>query len=164
MVKSLAFSILIIFLVVLRYRYLTHPSKDIVSKHIYVFGDVATQQNYTKECEKEIKSKMNFPLAHVTKAVLDNGFFSFDKSFSEAETVKILALLNDSASYAWGEVGTFISDRRIVFYDEHHQIIAYTELEQDNGKQTYSYPYLKRFKWGNLTTNAYNELNKMIAK
>lgn len=125
---------LILLLIMIRYRWLTYPADDIVCKQLYANGDVATKQYYMKQCEIELANHMSFPLAHAIKAILYKGFFSIDQSLNMEETKRLLDVLNDSSSYAWGGVGTFVSNKKIIFYDEHNQIVGYTELEEDNGR------------------------------
>ena len=69
-------------------------------------------------------------------------------------------MLNDSASYEWGEVGTFIHDKIILFYDKSGKIIGMTEM--DDGFQTYSVPSTKTMKWGTLSKLGYEEISKII--
>ncbi len=97
------------------------------------------------------------------KAVLYKGFFSFDKTLGDSAAKRILEILNDTSSYVWGEVGTFLPGRKIVFYDSEDNLIGVTEFEEENGCQTYSFPYLLRMKWGALSKNAFTVLDSLLA-
>jgi hypothetical protein len=148
------------------YRFLTYPigltSDDF--KNVYKSGDAATQENYSTQCQAEFDSNLLFPLGQVSKAVFCKGFFSFDRTLSTDKTKRLIEILNDTASYVWGEVGTFIPDRAIVFYDKEGKPLGITELEEEGGRQSYSFPYLRRTKWGALTDNAMNEINTLTTE
>ncbi len=144
------------------YRFLTNPyrfTKDDF-KQVYKNGDAATQENYIAQCKAEFEGNLFFPLGDVSKAVFCKGFFSLDKTLDSNKAKRLVTILNDTASYIWGESGTFLPDRAIVFYDKNNNPIGITELEED-GRQTYSHPYLKRTKWGALKDNAVNEINML---
>jgi len=146
------------------YRYFSNPylvsGKDF--KEIYSANDIALKELYEKQCQIELKVQLIFPLGKVSKAVVSKGYFGFDKMLSLSNTNKLLRIINDSASYEWGEVGTFIWDNEIIFYDLYGNRIGLVMIEEEGGKQIESYPYLKRTKWGSLTDNAFNEFNSLI--
>ncbi len=148
------------------YRFLTYPygiSADDF-KNVYEPGDAAKPENYNEQCKAEFENNLSFPLGKVSKAVLCKGFFSIDKTLSEANTKRLIEILNDTTSYAWGEIGTFIPDRQIVFYDKENNPLGITELEEERGLQSYSYPYLRRTKCGALTVKAFREIDKLTSE
>jgi hypothetical protein len=160
----LTISLLLVGLLV--YRFYTNPynlSADDF-KQVYKTGDAANQENYEVQCKEEFDKNISFPLGQVSKAVLCKGFFSVDKTLSEANTKKIVEILNDTSSYVWGEIGTFIPDKQIVFYDKDNKPLGFTELEEERGLQSYSYPYLRRMKWGALTGKAFEQIEKLITE
>lgn len=148
------------------YRFLTYPygltSDDF--KQVYKSGEAATQENYAAQCQAEFDSSVLFPIGQVSKAVFCKGFFSLDKSLDADKTKRLVEILNDTASYAWGEVGTFLPDRAIVFYDKDNKPLGITELEEERGLQSYSYPYLRRMKWGALTEKAFEQIDKITTE
>lgn len=156
--------VVIICLVV--YRIYTYPKyytpDDFVQ--LYKPGEGANRENYTMQCKNEFDGNLSFPLAQVSKAVVYKGFFSFDNTLNTLITARLVEIINDTASYVWGEVGTFIPGRQIVFYDRDNKPIGITLLEEERGKQTYSYPYLRRTKWGALTDKAFKEIDELIAE
>jgi hypothetical protein len=163
--RSLIFisALLIVVGTLLIYRALTYPARSIADAipDVYEAGDPASKENYASEYSAEVTRNMNFPPGQVHKAVSSKGFFSLDKTLSHSETNTLLHILNDTASYRWGEIGTFIADRHIVFYDSAHNPIGITLLEEEGGSQSYSYPYLKRMKWCQLTREAMDKVNEL---
>lgn len=153
----------VILIGLLAYRFFTNPYNlnSHSFKKLYKSGDVADKNLYPIQCDAEVKSNLNFPLGEVDKAIVCKGFFSFDHIMKNANINSVIEILNDTSSYVWGEVGTFILGKKIVFYDKKNNPVGITEIDVDGGF-TYSYPYLKRMKWGSLTMEADKKLQKLI--
>ena len=100
-------------------------------------------------------------MGKVNRAIVCKGFFSFDQTIRKESIPRLIEILNDTSSYIWGEVGTFIQGKKIVFYDKYNNPLGITEIDIA-GVCTYSYPYLKRMKWGALTIEVDKELQKLI--
>ena len=146
------------------YRFLTYPENyKLVKlfKTIYKVGDVPDANTYQMNCKLETERNLIFSLGQVDKAIVYNGFFSFDKTLAKEKTERVLEILNDTSSYIWGEVGTFIQGKKIVYYDKENFPIGLTDIDAEGG-QTYSVPYLKKMKWCALKNVAYNEIDKLI--
>jgi hypothetical protein len=149
---------------ILLYRFLTYPLNISSDQFIHVYkpGDAAMPENYDAQCQEEFNKNLTFPLGEVDYAILCCGYFSIDKILEKDKAKWILEILNDTSSYVWGEVGTFLSDKAIIYYDKNKKPIGITELEEEGGSQTYSYPYLRRTKWGALTEKAFKEINLLL--
>jgi len=147
------------------YRFLTFPGKlDAQSfKEIYKPGEAAELDLYVTQCEDENKRNLKFPPGEVDNAIVNSGFFSFDHPIQKKNIPRIVALLNDTSTYIWGEVGTFLPGKKIVFYDKENKPLGITDIDINNFC-TYSYPYLRRMKWGSLTEKASEELKNLIAE
>ena len=155
----------VILIGLLAYRFFTNPYNlnSHSFKKLYKSGDVADKNLYPIQCDAEAKSNLNFPIGEVDKAIVCRGFFLFDHKVDKENTNRIIKILNDTANYIWGEVGTFLPREKIVFYDKENNPLGITEIDI-NGSSTYSYPYLKKMKWGSLTVEAGRQLQKLMEK
>ncbi len=146
------------------YRSLTCPYYLVKAesiKIIYEPKEVADEELYKQQCESEIKAHLEFPLGKVDKIIVTNGFFSIDHTVEKKNIPLVLKLLNDTASYVWGEVGTFIPGKKIIFYDSRNNPVGITHIDKEE-VFTYSHPYLCRMKWGTLTEKGNKELHRLI--
>ncbi len=132
-------------------------------REVYKPGEAADQDLYKKQCAAEMNSKLEFPLGAVEKVIVDKGCFSFRHRVANKNIPRIVAILNDTSSYIWGEVGTFMLGKQVVFYDKEDKALGMTNIDI-GGVCTYSYPYLRRMKWGALTDNASQELERLISE
>jgi hypothetical protein len=132
-------------------------------KEVYEQGEAAEKEVYAKQYEDELKHNLTFPLGEVDKVVVTKGYFSLDHTVKKEHVSQLIKLLNDTASYVWGEVGTFLPGKKLVFYDAANKPLGITNIDED-GTFTYSYPYLRRMKWGTLTQAANKELEQLIHK
>ena len=129
----------------------------------YDQGDFATPDMYKADVRKEEKSHIRFPLRPPAYAVVEyKAPWKLSRTLTFDETEELTALLNDTASYVWGEVGTAEYDVHITFYDSMDKVIGLTNVDYDNVGQTYSYPTVKRMKWGGPTKTALNRLIEII--
>ena len=122
-------------------------------KKRYKYDKTSTVENYFADCSLEFNKGIQFPLDKPVSAKIH-----FDRLTKPAEdldikqTETILKILNDTASYVWGEIGTPQFDRHFTFHDKEGNCIGYTDFSFDG--QTYSTPSLAKMKWGMLTNKA----------
>ena len=157
----------IIFL--LGYRFFTYPNFKKVKIELkekyadFSSGTDEDRMTYKADVLKEQTNGIEFPQAEIGSAKIYGKFFSADQKLNLTQAKQLTEILNDSSSYRWGEIGTFISYKTIVFYDSEKNIIGITELDSDL-RQTYSTPSTKVMKWGNLSDNGLRKLKKMISE
>lgn len=130
------------------------------------------QISYKSEVVQEIEdyslivSKSNsrkFPIKVPNKAiVVKNNLFRTSNHIQETDLKEIILLLNDSANYKWGEIGTPYFDIDIFYFDENNKAIGVTKFSYDG--QTYSYPHIPVMKWGLLQSDAFHKLSKILSK
>lgn len=120
-------------------------------------------RHYRKNCAYEAKHRLFFPLKGAGYATLKEKNSLHTRSFSAAETQDLIQILNDTASYQWGEVGTFILDYWIEFYDDRDSLTGVTKVDIGAG-QTYSEPHLAKMKWGYLTDAVRERFLKIVNK
>lgn len=102
---------------------------------------------YPRQCDEEIKNNLIFPLGEVGKAIVCKGLFSFDHIIINANINSVIEIINDTSSYVWGEVGTFIHEKKIVFYGKKNDPIGITEIDAD-GVCTYFLPLFETDEMG----------------
>lgn len=130
-------------------------------KKRYSYDKTSSMESYKDDCIEEINRSIEFPIDKPAFSRLH--FDKFTKpsiALDVKQTDSILGLLNDSASYIWGEIGTPHFDAYITFHDKDGKCIGYTDISFEG--QTYSTPSLARMKWGLLTESARTTLLTMI--
>ncbi|UOQ74503.1 hypothetical protein [Hymenobacter cellulosilyticus] len=117
----------------------------------------ADPEHYQAAVRQEDRQHKRFPptppayaLVHVDRR------FTAPQRLGPAQLQQLLRVLNDSASYQWGEIGTPYFDRVITFHSAAGACIGVTELSYDS--QTYSTPRLARMKWGELQEQALQQI------
>ncbi|WP_425077912.1 hypothetical protein [Psychroserpens sp. S379A] len=167
-IKNLKYLIVgILFL--LGYRFFTYPNFEKIRIELsekYSDSGNGTDEDkltYKTDVLKEKTNGIEFPKAKLNSAKVYGKFFSADQKLNSTQAKKLTEILNDSSSYRWGEIGTFIKHKTIVFYDSDKNIIGITELDSDL-RQTYSTPSTKTMKWGNLSDYGLKKLKEIITK
>ncbi len=119
-------------------------------KRRYKYDKTSSIDSYSDDCALEFKKGIQFPLDRPVSAKLHfNKLTKLPKNLDSKQTEIILRILNDTASYVWGEIGTPYFDRYFTFHDKKGNCIGYTKFSFDG--QTYSTPSLAKMKWGMLT-------------
>lgn len=109
-----------------------------------------TIESYVDDCTLEFKNGIRFPLNEPVYAKIHfDNLTKPSKTLDRRQTAIILRILNDTASYVWGEIGTPHFDRHFTFHDKTGYCIGYTDFSFEG--QTYSTPSLAKMKWGMLT-------------
>ncbi len=122
-------------------------------KKRYKYDKTSSIESYVDDCSLEFKNGIQFPLDKPVAAKLHfDKLTKLPKTLDIKQTETILKILNDTASYVWGEIGTPYFDRYFTFHDKHGNCIGYTDFSFDG--QTYSTPSLAKMKWGMLTDKA----------
>ncbi len=119
----------------------------------YKYNEVSSIETYEHDCRIEFKNNVKFPIDKPYYAKLHFArFLKPTKNLNKSQTETILKILNDTASYVWGELGTPYFDSHFTFHDKDGNCIGYTAFSFDG--QTYSTPSLAKMKWGFLTDKA----------
>ena len=122
-------------------------------KKRYKYDKTSTIESYVGDCSLEFKKDIQFPIDKPVSAKLHyDKLTKPSKALDTKQTETILRILNDTASYVWGEIGTPHFDRYFTFHDKNGNCIGYTNFSFDG--QTYSTPSLAKMKWGMLTDKA----------
>lgn len=156
-------------LFLLGYRFFTYPNFEKIrtelSEKYSDSGNGADEDKLTYKTDvlRERANGIEFPKAELYSAKIFGNFFSADQKLNSTQAKKLTEILNDSSSYRWGEIGTFIKYKTIVFYDSDKNIIGITELDSDL-RQTYSTPSTKTMKWGNLSNSGLKKIKEIITE
>jgi hypothetical protein len=114
--------------------------------------EIPFPENYDSLCMQEIAYNISFPRVNPSYAVLHfDKFHKSDIRLTFEQMNDIIVILNDTANYSWGELGTPYFDRVITFHDNGGDCIGITYF--DFGGQTYSYPLNAKRKWGLMKTD-----------
>jgi hypothetical protein len=165
---KLVLTLLIIVCCLFVYRVITYPDFDkifhLLRQKDYGINNLPPSYDSTYKSDVALEDKMGlrFPLVKVEYAKVYNGILYPSKKLDESSINEMIDILNDTSSYIWGEVGTFLPDRRIIYYDKQDKPVAITEIDLEGGF-TNSIPYLKRTKWQTMTGPAFNKLEKIIS-
>lgn len=117
------------------------------------FSSVETPfpENYDSLCMRETQANITFPRISPSYAVLHfDKFYKSNIRLTLEQMNNIIAILNDTASYRWGELGTPYYDRVITFHDGRGDCIGITKI--DFGGETFSIPLNAKMKWGMMKT------------
>jgi len=106
-------------------------------------------EDYKELTQKEYDANIVFPVKKAVSAKLHcTGLFAASHNLSANEMAKLLEILNDSANYRWGELGTPEVHYYFTFHDSEDNSIGLTTIDREG--QSYSQPSLARMKWGSL--------------
>lgn len=108
---------------------------------------------YDSLSQIEYSQELFFPSKEVSYGILHQGAGKHWR-LSENQLQSLLTMLNDSASYAWGELGTPEVHCYFTFYGTNGKCNGITTVDFDG--MLYSYPSLYRMKWG-----AFRDMEKM---
>ncbi len=124
------------------------------------FPETVMPEKYKSTVKFENESGKTFPRTIPKKIVLysNNSFFNNKYKLDNDKSKQLLKILNDSASYEWGELGTPEVHYYFKYFDGNNNLIGYTTIDQKG--MTYSQPYLGKMKWCGL--RKINELNSLI--
>lgn len=160
MFKKILFTLLGILILTVGYFFLAYPDIDKIQSNIkgpVQESEVSDVDTYDKLVRNDIKQYGGFLTREAHHCVLiENSFPYFRHTFDSRSTQRIIAVLNDTASYRWGEVGTPYFDQTIVYYDSSESVIGYSSVSYDG--QVYSYPYRALTKWGGLSDQGFRDL------
>jgi hypothetical protein len=132
--------------------YLIQCNKDVsVDEKFYngYFPSTVMPEVYDSVAKWEFTHALDFPREKPHRVVLKaSGCFSQEKILTMAQSETLLAILNDSANYQWGELGTPEVHYILLCYNPDGDCIGRTNIDLDG--MAYSEPYLGRMKWGSL--------------
>lgn len=127
----------------------------------FPYNETSSPETYLRQTATEYKQGVQFPLEPVASAKIHYpALTKFSKELDSSQIKAILSILNDSASYVWGEIGTPFFDCYFTFYNKEGDCIGLTDVSFDG--QTYSTPQLARMKWGLLSAVAETKLKETI--
>ncbi|MEM6687622.1 MAG: hypothetical protein AAF617_17725, partial [Bacteroidota bacterium] len=121
------------------------PSLEAIEKEVYTNTTYSVETPWPKAydslCKIEDEKGIYFPTkkveyAHLTK----NNFWKTTERLKTDELKTLLTILNDSASYDWGELGTPEIHYYITFYDQNDNCIALTTIDLEG--MAYSHPMI----------------------
>jgi len=122
--------------------------------------EIPFPENYDSLCMQETANNISFPRVKPSYAVLHfDKFYKSDIRLTFEQMNDIILILNDTANYRWGELGTPYFDRVITFHDNEGNCIGITYFDFDG--QTYSYPFNAKMKWGGMKND---KLFKLVRK
>lgn len=162
-IKVLLFILSIIFIWII-YVFATFPNMDRILKKLKSdFSENITpdKANYDVLVKNDIKNNRTILIGKAKSSKMyNNSFPFFNHSFELNETERIIKVLNDSANFDWGEIGTPYYDKIIVFYDQNKNEIGYVNISFDGEIDVF--PNVAHTKWGLLSDKGFKELVKAI--
>ncbi|MEM6718225.1 MAG: hypothetical protein AAF611_02820 [Bacteroidota bacterium] len=142
-------TLLLLFIVFISLRPSLEDIKKEISKNTAYFADTPLPPQYDSLCKVEDEKGISFPTKKVQYATLTkNNLWKTAKRLETDELKTLLTLLNDSASYDWGELGTPEINYYFTFYDENGNRVGLTTIDLEG--MAYSYPMIAKMKWGQL--------------
>jgi hypothetical protein len=99
---------------VLGYRFYSYPNFGKVKTELrkkysdFSNGTDEDKLNYNVDVVEEKTNGIEFPQAKLSSAKIYGKFFSADQKLNLSQAQQLTEILNDSSSYRWGEIGTFI--------------------------------------------------------
>jgi hypothetical protein len=154
------FSLVGMLLLLAGYFFIAYPDTDRIEsaiKNPVHESEVSDLETYDRLVKKDIQLYGGFLTKEAHHCTLiENNFPYFRHSFDSLSTQRIIAVLNDTSSYEWGEIGTPHIDQTIVYYDRSGTVIGYSSVSYDS--QVYSYPYRALTKWGYLSDKGFKNL------
>lgn len=118
-----------------------------------------TKEEYENKCKFEDENQITFPRTNPYEVFLhSNRFLSSKKKLNQEQTQVLLTILNDSASYVWGEFGTPETHYYFTFVNSENEIIGVTTIDLIG--MAYSEPYIGKMKWGQLANK--EQLHNLI--
>ncbi|OYU96917.1 MAG: hypothetical protein CFE21_01115 [Bacteroidetes bacterium B1(2017)] len=142
------------------YIYFTFPDTEKIIKNQkgkYHETTTPDQSTYARLVKEDKKAKRTILLGKATHSVMHDNMFPFSThEFNLNETERILEVINDSANFNWGEIGTPYYDKIIFFYDEDENEIGYLDISLDGEIKVF--PDLALTKWGLLSDKGFQEL------
>lgn len=121
--------------------------------------EVSMPEDYNEKCDFEDRNNITFPRTKPDKIFLhSNGLIKRKKKLNQKQTEELLTILNDSASYVWGEFGTPETHYYFIFLNVENEIIGVTKVDLIG--MAYSEPYIAKMKWGQLGKK--EKLHKLI--
>ncbi|KOS06178.1 hypothetical protein AM493_09145 [Flavobacterium akiainvivens] len=126
---------------------LKNYEREAVSNKSFIIFTPNTK-DYAGQCAEEDKRGIRYPGKAAYALLHSQNYFSPGKRLAATQMEELLTLLNDSASYDWGELGTPEVHYYFTFHDNADKCIGVTTI--DLLGQTYSYPPTAHMKWGLL--------------
>lgn len=160
--KKFLLVFLLVILFMFSYLYLSYPNFDEIKVGLknkykdFSKGVDSDKLTYKRDVLFENEIGLTFPQDKVESAKVFGDFYSLPKKLNHQEISFLVKKFNDSSTFRWGETGTFVHYKTIVFYNDKNEIIGITEVDEDLG-QTYSIPMIKKMKWGYLVLSDEND-------
>lgn len=148
-------------------KIITYPNfkklKDKLNIESKYPNEVDWKITYSSDVKYEKMNGIYFAKGLAKKARIYSGILNLSREINEADTKRLVEILNDSTSYDWGEIGTFELDKSIIFYDKDEKEVGVTQFDVSH-RQTYSFPFLRTMKWGFLSYKGRDEIYEIIDK
>ena len=125
-------------------------------------SEFTSKESYVSDCRFETDHHITFPFQKPTYALVHVN----DSKPGEPRQLKpdalnlLIKIINDTASYDWGEVGTPYFDKYITFHNKAGRCIAIMDVSYDY--QTESTPTIAKMKNGRLKDNAMRAFKSVL--
>lgn len=123
--------------------------------------------NTTKELIADLQDDKNkidslYPIAAFDELTIKKLPFGFKKTFTKEQTEKFLEIINDPVSFDWAET-TYEPEFQIDFFKSNKAVASLTiGADKSVIKTNPDWPGFKKFKFGRLKTERYNDFTKLI--
>lgn len=123
--------------------------------------------NTTKELIADLQADKNkidslYPMVAFDEVTIKKLQFGFKKTFSNEQTTKFLEIINDPVSFDWAET-TYEPEFQVDFF-KNSNVVATLTIGADKSiiKTNPDWPVFKKFKFGRLKGERYNDLTKLL--
>jgi len=123
--------------------------------------------NTTKELIADLQNDKNkidslYPMAAFDELTIKKLPFGFKKTFTNEQTTKFLEIINDPVSFDWAET-TYEPEFQVDFF-KNSTVVATLTIGADKSiiKTNIDWPDFKKFKFGRLKAERYNDLTKLL--
>lgn len=122
--------------------------------------DASDPSTYASDCKLEDQKKITFPMAKPAYAILyKDKLFSLTRKLSSSNLNTLIKLMNDTANYKWGEIGTPDFDRYVVIYASNNKCIGLLHISYDG--TVHADPFIKKMKWGMVDEKTLNKIKEI---
>ncbi|WP_312822919.1 hypothetical protein [Epilithonimonas sp.] len=163
--KKILFIIVVFVVGFFTYNFLTYPNFDEIEDNLNSrtkrkVNQVNWKDTYDKDVQFDLKNELNFSINNTVEAKLYSNPLLPPKIFETTQAKQLVKILNDSASYDWGET-TVEYKRNLIFIDGSDKIIGLSKLDVEN-QFVSTIPFKRTMKWGKLSKKGNLEFYKIL--
>lgn len=146
------------------YNNFNYPNMEKIENSLTAKTELEANQINWKETYKDdvvhdLENK-SISTSNIAFAEMYSNQFLPPKNIEKQDAQKLAKILNDSASYLWGET-TVEFNRFLLFFDNDGKVIALTKIDEEN-EYVKTVPFTRTMKWGRLSKKGFNDFYSVI--